>query len=555
MSQFCTKCGAENRDEARFCHACGNVLETPIGEQSVPTHQESKVATSEPILTEKEATFKEFFFSTKGRVGRKEYFFRWFMPYLSSLIVLTILSNVLQMQQVDSGIVLFANFAILLLIAAFLVAQILVGIKRLHDINASGWWSLLWLVPLANFVLLLVLFFKGTSSEASQRSGMKTGCYTQTPMRWGLFSMQLILTIVLVPFLMLTNLLVKAEEKDQVNSIPEISSEEYRDVINKKVVVQKQDILIPCSFATLEGKKEGFINQEGSWVIPPIYDTVEDFSEGLAVVKIFGKYGFIDQKGSLIIQPIYESASSFKEGLAKVGIDHQKVGFVDKKGNWSVQPVYNDLSQDFSEGVALVSVENKTGFIDRNGNWTIQPIFELKISNGFKEGLAAVKMGGKTGFIDHKGNWVIKPIYDDASDFSDGLSKVMVDGKYGFIDKTGNLVFKLDFEPYVISNFREGLSGFALNGKIGAIDKMGRVVIQPVYDFPVFIRFKDGISRVKVGGKMGYIDRRGNWIKLPIYVYASSEFKNGLAVVSEDEVHYNLINKKGEIVAKVKSYQ
>lgn len=41
-----------------------------------------------------------------------------------------------------------------------------VGARRLHDINRSGWWLLLWLVPLIGWVILIVwAIFEGTPGE------------------------------------------------------------------------------------------------------------------------------------------------------------------------------------------------------------------------------------------------------------------------------------------------------------------------------------------------------------------------------------------------------
>ena len=146
--------------KARFYHACGNALDAPIGAQAVSVPRQTEATRSALVFTEKEATFTEFYFSATGRVGRKEYFFRWFMSYLASLAVLTIVLNLLQMQQIESGISLFANLVLLMLILVFLVAQVFVGIKRLHDINASGWWSLLWAIPLINLCFCWCCFLK-----------------------------------------------------------------------------------------------------------------------------------------------------------------------------------------------------------------------------------------------------------------------------------------------------------------------------------------------------------------------------------------------------------
>ncbi len=46
---------------------------------------------------------------------------------------------------------------IIILTVAALAISILLAIQRLHDFDASGWWSVLIVIPLANLVLYLVL--------------------------------------------------------------------------------------------------------------------------------------------------------------------------------------------------------------------------------------------------------------------------------------------------------------------------------------------------------------------------------------------------------------
>lgn len=46
----------------------------------------------------------------------------------------------------------------------------ILGIKRLHDLDRSGWWYLLCLIPLVNIIMAIyLLFFKG--SEGANRFG------------------------------------------------------------------------------------------------------------------------------------------------------------------------------------------------------------------------------------------------------------------------------------------------------------------------------------------------------------------------------------------------
>ena len=50
----------------------------------------------------------------------------------------------------------------------FLVVYLILAIRRCHDINASGWWSALLIVPLANLAALLVLLFKRGDAAANR---------------------------------------------------------------------------------------------------------------------------------------------------------------------------------------------------------------------------------------------------------------------------------------------------------------------------------------------------------------------------------------------------
>ncbi len=50
------------------------------------------------------------------------------------------------------------------------VLGVILTIRRFHDINASGWWCLMFIVPLANLIAFLVLLFK-RGDDAANRFG------------------------------------------------------------------------------------------------------------------------------------------------------------------------------------------------------------------------------------------------------------------------------------------------------------------------------------------------------------------------------------------------
>ena len=117
---------------------------------------------------------------------------------------------------------------------------------------------------------------------------------------------------------------------------------------------------------TKEGNAWGY-KQFDEWVIRPRFEAAGDFEDGIAPVKLGGKWGFIDKTGKSVIQYKYDGASSFKMGLARVR-QFGKWGFIDNAGN-TVIPFWYDTAEDFQEGLASVSYGGKVGYIDKTGEW------------------------------------------------------------------------------------------------------------------------------------------------------------------------------------------
>lgn len=112
----------------------------------------------------------------------------------------------------------------------------------------------------------------------------------------------------------------------------------------------------------------GFLDEIGNEIIPPIYDFVELFSEGLACVYKDGKAGFIDKNNSLIIEFEFDKGEYFSEGLARVA-RNGKQGFIDKKGKEIIPFLYeeNTYNTSFEDGYASVVHNNRCGIIDKTG--------------------------------------------------------------------------------------------------------------------------------------------------------------------------------------------
>ena len=160
-----------------------------------------------------------------------------------------------------------------------------------------------------------------------------------------------------------------------------------------------------------------------------------DFSEGLVKAhnKTTNGWGFINEQGRWIILPLFREAMDFSDGLAATKKDnYSKWGFINKTGKWQIQPSFSNV-HSFSDGLASVESDGKFGFIDTTGTFVIKPQY-YKVQS-FSEGMALVQKRekGKWGYIGKNGEFVIKAQFDEAENFQNGITFVKIKDKWGLI--------------------------------------------------------------------------------------------------------------------------
>lgn len=115
------------------------------------------------------------------RVNRIEYlglFLTWHLLAISLIVFIT-----------DKPFALyFIPPLVYLLIKGFAI-----GIRRLHDLNRSGWWILLYGIPYAGPVVFLGLFFLFPGTKGSNRFGPQP--YLTSKKRWAIFATPIIFII------------------------------------------------------------------------------------------------------------------------------------------------------------------------------------------------------------------------------------------------------------------------------------------------------------------------------------------------------------------------
>ncbi len=294
------------------------------------------------------------------------------------------------------------------------------------------------------------------------------------------------------------------------------------------------------------GARYGYINRDGSLVLPATFEDARAFSEGLAPAKLDGKFGFIDSTGTFVLAPSYDYAWPFVEGLAMVKkgnrfaqINHRgevlgnrfyewvgdfsnglgrfhrggRMGFRDRAGREVIAPQFGDAGPFTSEGLTWAVARGKgCGYINRAGQWVIPPRYRNVYL--FGEGLAGVRESGKDrkyGFISTNGVYQIPPRYDQAGAFADGLAPVMVNGRWGFIDRTGAMKIPPRFDE--IRWFVGGRAQVRIGRRWTFIDTSGALIAPAQFSW--CMDFRDGLALVSLEGLEGYLTPDGTWVWNP----------------------------------------
>lgn len=99
----------------------------------------------------------------KGRARRKEYWMYTLFNFLFSIAALAIDFVISAGSDMP-----FFGFVILVFTLGHIIPGLAVTIRRLHDVNQSGWMLLIGLIPLIGGIWLLILLLSDSKAEENQ---------------------------------------------------------------------------------------------------------------------------------------------------------------------------------------------------------------------------------------------------------------------------------------------------------------------------------------------------------------------------------------------------
>ena len=299
-------------------------------------------------------------------------------------------------------------------------------------------------------------------------------------------------------------------------------------------------------------------------VIPARFERALPFSEGLAAVRIGGRFGYIDHRGEIVIRPTFDLAGQFYQGLAEVLVG-DKAGIINRAGVLVVEPMFRRAVPSTSNVVIVsegpwtsgyypghevlpglkgeIFSRGKYGLYHIAGHWVRRPDL-TQVMQFEQDGRGLIwatdkeSSTGPFGLLASDGKWIVEPQYEYAGALSDERAVVRkrVDGALltGAVDPTGQLVVPL--QPWALSGWRNGWSLVRESyqgGKEGLVDKSGRLVGGRYFD--KVDRWDEGdVAAVLVDGRWMGLDRAGNIVPYPRNGRVFASCPNGIRVVELD---------------------
>lgn len=347
-------------------------------------------------------------------------------------------------------------------------------------------------------------------------------------------------------------------------------------------------------FVVKSNRKWGIVDNTNSIIIPVKYESIGNFSCGLAAASLNGKWGYIDHLDSIIIPFDYDFCEAFNNGMAIAGYNITdistgkticKSGLINKKGE-TMLPFKYTISYLADESVFIISTEEgKVGIADSSGKIFIQPQYKISTfwtswktdgmikvydaglkkygfysNNGklvipikyndagfFSEDLVAMKNDQGWGYLNILGKEVIPFKYEEAYAFSEGMALVSIKGLYGFIDSKGNEIIPPQYSE--AGNFSGGYARIMKNGYYGLIDITGAAIIPTLqenilYNNDIDLYFTEELALVQHNDLFGYYSKTGKPV-IPCKFSWADFFSNERAVVIDSNGNYRFIDKSG----------
>ena len=300
----------------------------------------------------------------------------------------------------------------------------------------------------------------------------------------------------------------------------------------------------------MQPMRMGFCDKEGNEVIPPLFDRVSSFINGVSIVLKDNKVGAINTSGELILPFEYDEILEYNDYLkvfksedyararllGTLGTGSFKppivlyssvVGISDRRGKIVVPCEYQSVDlftyNNYTESETIKFIVRKEvleeiymcGLLDGNGN-EILPVKYAYISDGSFGRYILQSTQERVGMADSKGNVIISIKYDAIYPTEVPEYIIVVqNGKHGIITPRNQILTPLMFDGIYWESAHDKIFFFAMvKGKWGRIDHNGKILLAPKYDtICVYREENDNSMIVEINEQCMRVDSKGKVIE------------------------------------------
>lgn len=191
----------------------------------------------------------------------------------------------------------------------------------------------------------------------------------------------------------------------------------YIDTTGKIIIGAQRDIVYPMTKEgtyVMDRNRWGYIRTDGSYLIPPVYKSLERSAEaGLFLAEneknIWGALSLT--AGQLMIPFKYDGLQQLGTILAyKEG---KKWGLLQTDGTELCRPVFDEVRGRLQDDRLLVRTGKNLAYVNDHGTVAIILASTINKAGDFFGGYAPIQCKGKWGVIDVNGNSTVPPEYEE----------------------------------------------------------------------------------------------------------------------------------------------
>lgn len=187
----------------------------------------------------------------------------------------------------------------------------------------------------------------------------------------------------------------------------------------------------------------GYVDRETEAVrLPFRYEVAERFHDGLAAVRIDGRWGYIDQTGAVVIPPTFEDVGPFQGGFAEIRVG-EAAGVIDRRGRVVLAPQFKRILPFAGEVFIAVPMDSSGradgddlmlasvgggGLYHLRRGWLTEKTLSFSFFDDPARGLIWARPpspdGEVWGLMRADGSWQVEPRYSHVQRLMDGRAIV-----------------------------------------------------------------------------------------------------------------------------------